>query len=444
MFLINFSGILGEHIGEDDGVTRREIEYFKTYFEEHFKTFCKEKGHYGFCEAVKDKKVIKEIDEFYEKNKHFDNVVVLGIGGSALGAKAIKSVVPVLSILKNVYILDNIDPFSLSDFFSSLDFTKTLFLVISKSGETVETLSQFMYCYEKVVSLGLNPKAHFVFITDPEKGFLRKLADEDGFNTFPVPPNLGGRFSVLSFVGLLPAKFMGAHIKDIMSGAAYIDKNCLNEVFSFSLFLYLLNTRKRKSNVVMMPYCDRLGNFALWFSQLWAESLGKKYGINKEILRTGQTPVVSRGVTDQHSQLQLYLEGPKDKVIILLKSKEKKLLAIPNVFSDKTSVSYLCNKTFDELFEAEYLGTYGALMKENVPVFQFEIEKVDYRTLGALFYFFELCTAFSGTLYEINPFNQPAVEIGKKITFGYLGKEGFSAEEFKNRIGELNDKLDCS
>ncbi len=443
MFTVNYSGILSEHIGEKDGLTGREIKYFKAQFEQEFKAFVKEHSKLGFCQIINDRSLVTEATEFYKQNSDFDNLVVLGIGGSALGAKAIKNIISPAKLSRNVFILDNIDPFSLNDFFEGLDFEKTLFLVISKSGETVETLSQFMYCYGKVKSLGLDAKRHFVFVTDPEKGFLRKLANEEGLKAYPVPQNLGGRFSVLSFVGLLPAIFMGADIQEILKGAKSIEKNCLEQMFDFSLFLYLLNTRRDKKNVVMMPYCDRLGEFSQWFSQLWAESLGKKEGLNREILRTGQTPIVARGVTDQHSQLQLYLEGPKDKVIIMLKSLEKKELRIPEILTHHESVSYLCNKTFDQLFEAEYLGTYGALIKEKVPAILIETERLDFKTLGGLFYFFELSTAFSGRLYGINPFDQPGVETGKKIAFGYLGRAGFSSEEFSAMKVMLNDKFVC-
>jgi len=443
MFSINYSGVLSDSIGIKDGLTKRELDYFRSQFEGVFKEFLKEHRSLGFCEVIKDKALVKESNAFCEANKQFENVVVLGIGGSALGTKAIKNIMPSSKQKTNVIILDNIDPFTLSEIFETLNFEKTLFLVISKSGETVETLSQFMHCYNKVKSLNLDPLKHFVFITDPEKGFLRKLANEQGFLTFPVPQKVGGRFSVLSFVGLLPAGFIGADIEKILEGAKEIEKRCLEQVFSFSLLLYILNTRRDKKNVVMMPYCDRLGEFSLWFSQLWAESLGKKFGLNGEVLRTGQTPIVAKGVTDQHSQLQLYLEGPKDKVLILLKSKEKRSLKIPEVFAQYSNVNYLCNKTFDELFEAEYVGTYGALIKEAVPVVKLEVDELNEKTLGALFYFFELCTAFSGKLYGINPFDQPGVEIGKKIAFGILGKEGFDAGDFKASLEKLNDRIVC-
>lgn len=443
MFSINYAGVLSDNIGIKDGITRRELEYFTDQFDGIYKEFLKEHRSFGFCEIIKDKNLIKEAKSFYNSCKHFENVVVLGIGGSALGAKAIQNIIPVSSQKTKVFVLDNIDPFTLSNFFEQLNFEKTLFLVISKSGETVETLSQFMYCYGKIKQLQLDPLKHFVLITDPEKGFLRKLAKEEGFLTFPVPSKIGGRFSVLSLVGLLPAVFIGADVEKILDGARYIEKKCLEQVFSFSLLLYLLNVRRNKKNVVMMPYCDRLIEFSLWFSQLWAESLGKKYGLNGEVLRTGQTPIVARGVTDQHSQLQLYLEGPKDKIIVLLKSNEKNLLQIPHECVQYDNVNYLCGKAFDDLFEAEYTGTYGALIKESVPVIKLECDKLDDKTLGGLFYFFELCTAFSGKLYGINPFDQPGVEIGKKIAFGLLGKKGFDIGDFKLSLEKLNERIVC-
>lgn len=443
MFTINYSGILSEIIGEKDGLTQRELEYFREQFDQDFSDFLKEKASLGFCRVIKDKKMLDEAKKFYEKNQGFKNMAILGIGGSSLGADAILNIIPRAKQPGKVYIFDNIDPFSLNETLEAIDFKNTLFFVISKSGETVETLSQFLFCYKKTKDLKLDPKKHFVFITDPEKGFLRDLSKKEKFQAFEVPPDVGGRFSVLSHVGILPAQFMGADIQALTAGALAIDKNGMDGVFSFSLFLYLLNTRRRKKNVVLMPYCDRLHEFALWFSQLWAESLGKKFGLNNEILRTGQTPIVARGVTDQHSQLQLYLEGPKDKAVVLFKVKEKTGLKIPDVFKESLSVSYLNNKSFDELFEAEYMGTYGSLIKEKVPAIRIELDTLDFKTLGGLLCFFELCTAFSGKLYGINPFDQPGVETGKKIAFSYLGKEGYKESDFKTLSEKLKYELSC-
>jgi glucose-6-phosphate isomerase len=443
MFTINYSGILSEIIGEKDGLTKRELEYFSEQFKDSFTGFVRERSSLGFCQVINDSKTRNDVNEYCEQAKWAKNIAVLGIGGSSLGADAILNIIPHAKQARKVYIFDNIDPFSLKETINTIDFKRTLFFVISKSGETVETLSQFLFCYKKIKDLKLNPQKHIVFITDPAKGFLRELSNRDKFRAFEVPQNVGGRFSVLSAVGILPAKFMGVDIKALHEGARSIDKNSMKNVFNFSLFMYMLNSRRNKKNVVLMPYCDRLHQFALWFSQLWAESLGKKTGVNNEILRTGQTPIVARGVTDQHSQLQLYLEGPKDKVIILFKVKDKTGIKIPAVFKNSPSVNYLNNKSFDELFQAEYIGTYGSLLKEKIPAILIELDKLDFKTIGGLFHFFELCTAFSGKLYGVNPFDQPGVETGKKIAFSYLGKEGYGESDFKKISKKLKHELSC-
>jgi len=443
MFTINYKGIMSDTIGDKDGITKRELEYFREQLSPKFERFLKNKENLGFCKIIKKIQPEIEIENVLGNIEEFDSIVVLGIGGSALGTQAISKAFGEKNHRKKLFVIDNVDPFTLEEIISKLNYERTLFLVISKSGETIETLSQFIFFYDEIIRQGLNPHKHFIFITDPQKGFLRKLAKEKGFKCFELPEDVGGRFSVLSNVGLVPSYCFGVNIKELLSGADKIDKNSLEKVFMFSLLLYLLNIRRSKKIVVMMPYCDRLIQFSAWFSQLWAESLGKKYGKNNEIIRTGQTPIIARGVTDQHSQLQLYLEGPKDKVIILLKSREKKHLIINNSFKEYDSVNFLDKKSFDELYEAEFKGTYGALLNEGIPTIIIDIEKVDMETLGGLFYFFEVATALSGELYEINPFNQPGVELGKKIAFTQLGKKGYN-EKIEKDIEQTEYVLTCN
>lgn len=438
MFKINYSGILDEFITPKDGLSQAEIEYFKEHEYKNFQSFIEKRESMGFCRIIKEKN-IDEISQTLKNFGKFDSIVVLGIGGSALGTQAIANVFGEENHTKKLFVLDNVDPYLISKVENSIELSKTLFMVISKSGETIETLSQFLYFHEKVKQNNLNPSEHFLFITDPKRGFLRELATKYNFTCLEIPEDVGGRFSVLSNVGLVPAYSFGVNIEELINGATIIDKNYLNHIYSFSLFLYLLNIRKGKSIIIMMPYCDRLIAFSQWFSQLWAESLGKKYGRNSEILRTGQTPIVARGVTDQHSQLQLFLEGPKDKVVILIKTKEKIQKEIHVPFLEYNSVNFLNGKTFDDIFEAEYLGTYNALINEGIPTISIEIDKLNMETLGALFYFFELSTAFSGELYNINPFDQPGVELGKKIAFSILGKKGYE-EQIKNITKENKDK----
>ncbi len=423
MLKLDYSGAMADIIGEKNGIKEAELNFFLNQLREDFNSFLKKKKDYGFVKIIKDDRFVEDSKIFYEENKNFKNIVVLGIGGSALGLKAILNLYCFRDLEKNFYVLDNIDPFFLSHIFGKIDLKETLFFVISKSGETVETLSQFMYAYNLVKQAGHDVREHFVFITDPQKGFLRDLARKEQIRAFEVPPELGGRFSVLSYVGLLPAGFLAEDLAQLIEGARIVEKNT-EELFLFTTLLYLLNIRREKSNLVFFPYCDRLNMFCHWFSQLWAESLGKKYGTNNEILRTGQTPIVARGVTDQHSQLQLYLEGPQDKAVLMFKTNERVGLKIPEIFNDSESANYLNGKSFDELFDAEYKGTLGAFIKESVPVISFEIEELNLKTLGALFYFFELSCALSGIFYNINPFDQPAVEIGKRITFFILGKRG--------------------
>lgn len=441
MFRINYSGVMASVIGERNGLLDREVKFFADNFESIYKDFILQKDDYGFTKILKDEDILKNCEEFFKRNSHFKEIVVLGIGGSALGLKTILNLYDFSYKERSFYILDNVDPAYLSYVFEKLRLKDTLFFVISKSGETVETLSQFVYVYDMVLKNNLEPKKHFVFITDPEKGFLRELSKREGITTFEIPKNLGGRFSVLSYVGLLPAMFISENISDLYEGAKIVEKKILESCL-FANLLYLLNTRRGKSNIVLFYYGDKIKSFCDWFAQLWGESLGKKYGMNGEILMTGQTPIIARGVTDQHSQLQLYLEGPKDKVVLMIRYNEKTDLQIPYLFQEHSSVNYLCGKSFNELFNAEFKGTYGALIRESVPTISLEMDELNLKVLGALFYFFELATAFSGKLYNINPFDQPGVEIGKKIAFTLLGKEGYS--EKSELSEELLEKYECS
>ena len=348
-----------------------------------------------------------------------DTLVLIGIGGSSLGAEC---VMQATGKSKGFYVLDNVDPEKLSWVLSSIDPRRCCFNVVSKSGSTTETVVNFFVVksiLERHMSWG-ELKKRLVITTDPEKGFLRELAIKENIASLEVPPNVGGRFSVLSDVGLFPAAYMGVDVGALLEGARlaldYCSKPSLTEnpawvLTAFHYFHY----RGGKNIAVMMPYCERLSLFVDWWRQLWAESLGKN--------GCGQTPVKAIGTVDQHSQIQLYNDGPKDKVItfIVVNSMSHDFTLDENI---PEAFAYLRAKTLSEVLKASYLGTASALYKNGVPFITVEIEELNERSLGMLFMIYEMATALSGYLYNLNPFDQPGVEEGKRLTKGLLGYAG--------------------
>jgi glucose-6-phosphate isomerase len=356
--------------------------------------------------------------------------LLLGIGGSALGPKCIlEGLRPFNNQIKDsspeVFIYDNVDPSTLSSILSLLDLKRTAVNVISKSGSTAETAAGFMIAYEEMrKALGDKADERFVLTTDPEKGELRRLAREKNLASLSIPPGVGGRYSVLSAVGLLLAELIGIDSDEFLAGARDIEAACFREdmhqnpALLFASLCYLMGVKKNRRITVLFPYADRLRSFSEWFSQLWAESLGKE--------GKGLTPYPSVGTTDQHSQLQLWMEGPEDKVIVFMRVEDygtdKK---IPDVFGSYESMKYLRGHSLAELIKAEEEASELALAKVGRPNMAVTIPRIDPYHLGQLFYFFELATPLVGFLYGINPFNQPSVEEGKLLTFGIMGREGY-------------------
>lgn len=402
--------------------------------------------------------VCNEIISYVEEVKDkFDAFVVLGIGGSALGPISVQQAInhPYYNEISRekrggypkFYVADNVDPEKLVYLFETIDITKTMFNVISKSGSTSETMSQFMIIKEMLEKeLGEKSKEHIVCTTDKENGNLVKIAKEEGYKTFTIPADVGGRFSELTPVGLLPAAFCGINIKELLKGAAVMDNMCKNDdIYKNPAFMYgILNylTMKNGQNIsVMMPYADSLKFIADWYAQLWAESLGKKYDNDGKEVYVGSTPVKALGATDQHSQVQLYAEGPFDKIITFIGvDKFKKSITIPKIYEDMPSLAFLGGVTQDDLIKTEQIATEYALLKAGKPNMTITLPEVNENTLGQLLYFFEVATAFTGELLNINAFDQPGVEEGKNATYAYFGRPGY--EEKKRELDAMPIKKD--
>ncbi|MDO8626398.1 MAG: glucose-6-phosphate isomerase [Candidatus Magasanikbacteria bacterium] len=386
----------------------------------------------GFHSVIDDAKTAGEIIKFAKAQRgKFESLVVLGIGGSALGLLAISQALN--NIYHNeagargkrtpkLYVLDNIDPALIRETEEQLNLAKTLFIVISKSGTTAETVSQYLYFRKKIAQKKLLIKKHFVFITDAKTGWLRQVANAEKISAFSIPNNIGGRWSVLTPVGLLPAALMGIDIQKILASARqgrssiFLANFSANLAWQMASAQYLLYHQGRSINV-LMPYAQHLWRLADWYRQLLAESIGKVKNRRGEQVNVGITPVTALGVTDQHSQLQLYSEGPEDKLIIFVRVSEAgKKISIPLLTKTEVEFSFLRGVSFNKLFDVEYQGTAAALTKNNRPNFTINIKRVDEQTLGELFMLFEGAVAFLGELFNVDAFNQPGVELSKKMT----------------------------
>lgn len=383
----------------------------------------------------------------------FENILVLGIGGSALGGSAVCEALlkPYWNLLTpeqrdnlpRIFFLDNIDPDQMNGLLDFIDLKKTLVNVITKSGSTAETMSQFMVIKNKLQEeLGDDYRKNIVATTDKNVGVLRQIANEEGYKAFVVPDDVGGRFSVFSAVGLLPFALVGIDIEALMQGVKDMDlalknTNIHNNIAAQNALIhYLMDTKKNKNLTVMMPYSSKLKYISDWFVQLWAESLGKEFDLQGNKVNIGPTPIRALGATDQHSQIQLYNEGPNNKLINFIRVKEfDTTLQIPEIFKF-TGVGYLGGKTINQLINSEADATKVSLIDYQRPNVTIILDKVDAYHIGQLMYMLEVQTAITGELYNINTFNQPGVEQAKNYTYALMGRAGYeeSAETLKMKM----------
>jgi glucose-6-phosphate isomerase len=372
-----------------------------------------------------------------------DDVILCGIGGSALGPNMLRSALcpPRWNELDiaarggwpRLHVMDNVDPVSMGALFDRVNLKRSRVLVISKSGGTAETMSQYLVVREMLQKLGSDwPKKVLRFITDPEKGVLRAIAKTDGIVTYDIPSSVGGRFSVLSAVGLAPAAFIGIDIDALCSGAAAMRVRCehtelaQNPAGVFAVLQHAHDRTNGRQIHVLMPYADALRDVANWFVQLWAESLGKVLPSGGHV---GPTPLPALGATDQHAQVQNFMEGPHDKTVTFIAvEKFARDITIPSLHSDFPDLAYLGGNTIGALLDAERRATAGALASSGRPNGVLTIPMVDAHHLGELIMLFEFATAFAGALYGIDAYNQPGVELGKQFTYGIFGRPGFEAD----------------
>ena len=453
---LDFNNMLAPRLGGGHGIDPARLDALADRFRQAHADAQQRRasGELGFYSLVDESQTLKDIERFAEGvGQTFSTIVVLGIGGSALGTIALRTALlhPYWNELSDeerdffprLYVLDNIDPVTIGPFLDRLDIRRTLFNVVSKSGGTAETMSQYLIIRERLQKeLGDGYKTHLLFTTDPQKGVLRQIADAEGIPTLPIPSSVGGRFSVLSAVGLLPAALVGIDVAALIAGARAMVERCdtgelrNNPAALFAALQYLADTEKGANVHVMMPYSDPLKDVADWFRQLWAESLGKQKSREGTDVHTGPTPVKALGATDQHSQVQEYVEGPFDKTITFLAVAESPVdITIPHLHQELAELGYLGGHTLNELLNTERLATEAALAKRGRMNATIELPRVDARSIGELFMLLQIATVYSGFFYGIDPMDQPGVELGKQLTYGIMGRGGYeqARQEWESR-----------
>lgn len=448
---VDYNYMMSKSLG-NKGISDADIRAIKGKAEEAFNYVAENRGNddlfMGWTELPYNQDAIVNdiIATAKTVRKKFKNFVVLGIGGSALGP------IMAFNALKHLhynelppkkrggpkfYVEDNVDPVRMAALLDVIDPKETCFNVISKSGATSETMTQFLIIADLLEKAGVNLPDNMIFTTDASRGNLMKIDDKFGgkFKKYVLPDGVGGRFSELCPVGLLPAAVLGIDIKGMLAGAAYMDSLCSkpnvakNPALACAVLQYISMQQGKNINV-LMPYSDNLKLMADWYCQLWAESLGKAVDYAGNTVNAGTTPVKSLGVTDQHSQVQLYIEGPYDKVITFISVENYACeMPIPHGCEDIPDVGFLGGHTMQELIQAENKATAYALMKAGRCNYTINMPEVNAFTLGQLMYLLELQTAYTGALLNINTFNQPGVENGKKATFALLGKKGYEAQK---------------
>lgn len=403
------------------------------------------RGEVGFTK-LPDKDLRKIADYAKSVSGQFNDMIVIGIGGSSLGLEAIENALlpfnyNTLSLAERGYfprlwVADNVDSVKMGWILKKCNPEDTLVLIVTKSGSTVETAANACVVIEWLKEAGVDINRHVVAITDPESGSLRKYANKSGIQSFDIEKNVGGRFSVLSAVGLLPAAILGVKTEKLLEGA----KTALeNEKQFLTLSAIYLHYYIEKRINVLMPYSSSLQKFSFWFSQLWAESLGKKYDISGNEVFMGTTPFPAMGANDQHSLVQLFREGPDDKLITFVEVKSHSLeKSIKEPFCE--DFNYLKRVELSSLLNTELAATEVALLKSKRPSLKIIVDYLDEFSLGYLFMLYELTTAIVGLSLNINPFDQPGVEEGKQFAYGILGRKGF--EEKLMEFKKLNSKID--
>lgn len=456
---VNYFNMMSDSIG-DRGISKQEITQMQQHALKCFDEVQAKRGlgWQGWMDLpTKQKDVVQDVLETANYiRSNFKYFVVLGIGGSALGPIAMFNACKHLYYNElsddkrngpKFYVIDNVDSERMNALLDIIDTNQTMFNVVTKSGATSETMSQYLIISDILTKkLGKNANKHIIATTDAKKGNLIKLAKLENYKTFIIPDGVGGRFSQFCPVGLLPAAVLGIDINEFLNGADLMDKRCnVRDIYANpALMLAILSkiSMDKGYNInIVMPYADSLKYIADWFCQLWGESLGKAVDNDGKQVNVGQTPVKSLGVTDQHSQVQLYTEGPFDKVTTFIAVENfRSDITIPKGCEQFGDVNFLCGHTLSELLTKELYATMHALTQANRANYCISLSQVNANTLGQLMYLFMMQTAFTGQMLNIDAYNQSGVEEGKNATYALFGRKGYEAKLAQMNSVAVSDK----
>lgn len=451
MLEFNFKFALKSAIG-DNGLEEMEIRSMENTLSQARKNLyrSRKKGEIGFYDEITNGSMVSEVKQTADRmfSSGCDTLYVFGMGGSSLAAIFIKESMEGIFNKKfagkgkgiNIIFSENIDPAYLHNNFSGIDIKKTVFCFVSKSAGTIEVVSQFFIVKEMLEKASLNLKDHLIFITDRDSGFLRKYADENGITALDIAKNIGGRYSIVTAGTLFPAYIMGFDIDKFLHGAVSYRDQVLNNnifennpVYTMASVIYLFYKRKGRNIFVINSYSDYLREFSRWFRQLFAESLGKDL--------ISPTPVTATGATDQHSQLQLYMQGPQDKLIgfFCLNDYGHELKVNSKGYDD---FKYLDGKNLSTLLLNELKGVELALAINKRPSFRVTLDRLDEFTIGELAFMCMEMVPVLGLILGINPFDQPGVEKGKKFAYLLMGRQDKSLSEEAAEMERLNNVSD--
>ena len=444
----DYRNVMDSAVGEEHGLAEATLDGVADKIRSEHDRIVAERaaGEQRWMELPDNLTLADEIVDFAQQARgRYRDYLLIGIGGSSLGAIATIQALahPFRNLLAEerrggprFFVLDNPDPEKVRATLDLVDLPNTLINVVTKSGQTAETMANFLVAREALTQ-AVGPEraaTQIVATTDPQDGLLRQLADQDGYRTFPVPPGVDGRQTVLSAVGLLPAALCGVDVHGLLTGAAAMRERCLtagadvrrNPAYLLAAIAVLADQRLGKSILVTMPYADALFGLADWFRQLWAESLGKRLGVGGEEVSAGQTPIKALGAIDQHSQIQLYTEGPNDKLLVLVGVEAyRERVAIADPPAGIPDLAYLRGAELGQLIGREREATAWALTQARRPNLTITMPTIDAAALGEFFFLHQLQTVMAGALYGVNPFGQPGVEAGKNATYALMGREGY-------------------
>jgi glucose-6-phosphate isomerase len=442
-----YKNVTADVLGSEHGITENQFDQLAQKTEPLIERLNADRkaGKVCYRDLPYQKRTVERVKQVADQFSWCENFVVLGIGGSALGSIALQTALnPYMYNLDDkqrkgprLFVLDNVDPWQMNSFLSwiSSRLDKTAFNVISKRGKTAETAAQFLtICGMLEEKLGKDfLKKHIIATTDAKEGTLRKTADEFKLPSLQVPDGVEGRYSILSTVGLLSAAICGIDIEQLLAGAAEMDEKVSQQSFyqnpaavNAAINWHYYNRGKHIS--VMMPYSYALKDFADWYRQLWAESLGKAKNFAGKDVFIGPTPVKALGATDQHSQIQLYREGPNDKLFTFLAiedfGSDVRIGPAPDIAPE---LRFLSHQNMSRLLNNERIATEYALLASRRPCITVVFEKICPYTIGQFIYLFETSTSIAGMLFGINAYDQSAVELGKEAAFALMGKCEYTA-----------------